>query len=330
MSDDGDRGELDRVSHGPPPVTPDRAARALEAALGSLRPSSRRTYAGHWRRLAAHHGYEPADFVAVFLHLDPMDAAALVGDYLEHLERNGKSARYRHTCVGAVFGMLRRWRAAGVTDLDLRDLIHAPKLRQGRGRADVPKPAEAEALIGTVRAAAEAGSPHARRDLALVLLLHDSGLRRGEAIGLRVGDYSAAEQCVWVRSKGADMREPQPVSDRGRAALEAWIDGRIGDPTAPIFPARAWGLEPMEGADVYYTIGVWCERAGLRKIAPHLLRHACGTELAKRGATLAEVQRFLRHATPAQSMRYFAEDRARGVELARSFDVDPDQACGAT
>lgn len=298
-------------------------ARALELALGSLRPSSAACYAGHWRRLAEHHGYTPADFVAIFLRLGPTDAAELLREYLAHMERIGRSARYRHTCVGAVFGMLRRWRAAGLTDLDLRDLVRAPKIRQGRGREDVPTPAEVEQLIACVAAAAEAGDWRPARDLALVLLLYTGGIRRGEAVGLRVSDYDRREQCVWVLSKGHDMREPQPIGDRALTALESLLELERRPAEWSLLASSPGIRRAMTGGDVYYAIGLWCDRAGLRRIAPHLLRHACGTQLAKGGASLTEVQRFLRHATPGQSVRYFGEDRARGVELARSLDLTP-------
>lgn len=288
--------------------------RALSMALGGLKASTRRTYAGHWARMAAHFGSEPQDFVAVFLRMTRSDAAALVQDYIEQLEREGKSVRTRATAVGAVLGMLRRWRAAGVTDLDLRELVRAPKLRH-YGRRDVPTQADVRALLGCT---IMAGDRDSLRDRALIMLLHDSALRRGEVASLRVRDIDAGRQAVWVLRKGRDGRVDQAVSRRAMRALAQLANGRNGDD--PVFVGRTGA--PMDGSAIYYVLRKRSRQAGLDPITPHQLRHACITELARRGHNIDALQPYADHADPSQTAAYMADVEGAARALAETFDED--------
>lgn len=299
---------LEAVIVGELAAADDEQATALLLALSTLRPSTRKQYASVWRRFACHYGHDPAAFVRVLLTMTPTEAALTINGYVEHLRRSGCAPRTCANVVGAVLGMLRRWRAAGLTELDVRDLVRAPKVRS-YGRRDVPDADAVEYLIEWTRQASDELAP---RDLAIILLLHDSALRRSEVAGLRRCDYDPARRAVWIRSKGLDDRERQPVSQRAAAALAPFF----GDSSDAMF--RGARGRPIRGDGIFALLRSRCEQAELDPIGPHKLRHAGLTRLASR-YPLHEVQRYARHASPDQTAGYVA-DAQRGTELADVFD----------
>jgi len=72
------------------------------------------------------------------------------------------------------------------------------------------------------------------RDRALVRLLYDLGLRRGEAVGLDLEDVDLQAGTVSVLGKGRTEREYLTLPEPTKAALEAWVAVR-GDSPGPLF-----------------------------------------------------------------------------------------------
>ncbi len=125
-----------------------------------------------------------------------------------------------------------------------------------------------------------------KRNLALVLLMHDMGLRRGECIGLDLVDVSLGgdRSTVSVVGKGQTEAVLLTVPPKPRLALQAWVAAR-GDEPGPLFvrldPAAGLGsLERMTGDAVCRMVRALSRRAGLgREARPHGLRHQGITRL---------------------------------------------------
>ena len=66
----------------------------------------------------------------------------------------------------------------------------------------------------------------AARDAALVRLMFDLGLRRGEVTGLDLEDLEAKERRLWIRGKGRAQKEVRTLPEPTLAALTAWIGVR--------------------------------------------------------------------------------------------------------
>jgi integrase/recombinase XerC len=182
---------------------------------------------------------------------------------------------------------------------------------------------------------AAARQPDARkaaRDVALVRLLFDRALRRGEVVGLDLTHVVLGEdaipRAVLVRAKGKRERESLTLPPKTAAALAAWMSARGTEPGA-LFVAldpgagragrggRPRGLaDRLSGEGVAHILATLGASLGVR-VRPHGLRHTAITALLDSGAGLREAQRFSRHADPRTLMRYDDNRSDISGEMAR-------------
>ena len=181
------------------------------------------------------------------------------------------------------------------------DLVERPAVRYS-GEFETLRPDEVLALV---RAAA---SP---QDGAIYLTAAFTGLRLGELLALRWRDVDFGLQRLQVRRNYTDRREKAPKSGRVRSApmvdeVMAALDAlsRRAEFTGPdelVFPNAVgehecgWSLRRR-----YYAA---LERAGLRRLRFHDLRHCFGTIAAQR-LPLPTVQGYMGHAHISTTMRY--------------------------
>jgi len=156
----------------------------------------------------------------------------------------------------------------------------------------------------------------AKRNLALVRLLHDLGLRRGEAIAMNLDDVDldAGENGEGqIRITGKGKREPEFLSltsAPARDALREWIEARGNEP-GPLFirldrAADGEHLERLTGDSVCRMVRRVSKLAKLKREArPHGLRHQAITRaLDKTHGNVREVRKFSRHVKLETLMRY--------------------------
>ena len=157
-------------------------------------------------------------------------------------------------------------------------------------------------LLDLARSDAAAGTARGLRDLALLRLLHDLALRRGEAVGLDLADVDldGSPATVAVVGKGKLVASRLSLSRQARAALAAWVAAR-GPGPGPLFVRldRAGpGRGRLTGESVRRLVGGLGRRAGLaRAVRPHGLRHQAITAALDAGRDVRDVRRFSRHAS---------------------------------
>lgn len=156
-----------------------------------------------------------------------------------------------------------------------------------------------------------------RRDRAILRLLYDLGLRRGEVVSLDDDDVNLTAGLIYVRGKGRREKVPLTLPEPTKGALAAWREVR-GDAPGPFFTNfdRARKGEGRLSADhVYRIVRGLGEKAGI-KARPHGLRHTAITEACKAaqsaGIGLEEVLDFSRHRSVQVLMLY--RDRERNVQ----------------
>lgn len=135
------------------------------------------------------------------------------------------------------------------------------------------------------------------RDVALLRLMHDLGLRRGEVVGLDVGDVDVAGKRLRVLGKGRTEAEPITLPERTLEALVFWLAVR-GEAPGPLFlnyDRAGKGSGRLSGAAVYHVVTTLGERLGV-VARPHGLRHtAITTALDLTKGDVRAVQKFSRH-----------------------------------
>ena len=166
------------------------------------------------------------------------------------------------------------------------------------------------------------------RERAFVRLLASVALRIGAVAGLRWADVwddpGAAIRTRWeVLEKLGHIRVVVPRESL-RRALEDWRTAamRRGPRPVYVFEARA-GRRPTERG-LHKLLQRLCRRAGLpRPIPPHAFRRYVVGEGIRRGASLAEMSRFLGHRGVSTTMRYYWTEDDAGAAMIHTLDAPP-------
>ena len=148
-------------------------------------------------------------------------------------------------------------------------------------------------------------SRYPMRDIALITLLLDTGLRIGEAIGLRLDDIGWVTGTLQVDGKTGPR--VVPFGRKTKAALKAYIDRerRSTEPTTRVVFLTRTG-EPMNTAMASHHVVHLVRQAGVTvsKAGPHTLRHTFALEFMRAGGDAFSLQKLLGHSTLDMTRRY--------------------------
>jgi site-specific recombinase XerD len=155
------------------------------------------------------------------------------------------------------------------------------------------------------------------RDYCLLLLMARHGLRASEACGLVLSDIDLKEKILHVTRLKRGKRATHPLYNGEVKAINDWLAVRrkmnvkcdvvfISERSTPLSRFSAWAL-----------VRSCAESAGLASlnIHPHMLRHACGYDLANRGADTRLIQGFLGHQNIQHTVKYTELDPKRFANL---------------
>ena len=148
-----------------------------------------------------------------------------------------------------------------------------------------------------------------KRDRALLALLLACGLRRHEAVALRLEDLQQREEhwaIVDMVGKGGHIRTV-PVPDWVRNELNEWLiaaaidRGRLFRRVNRV--GRAWGEGITEKA-VWHIVKESAKTVGIARLAPHDLRRTCARLCHASGGELEQIQFLLGHVSVQTTERY--------------------------
>jgi len=166
------------------------------------------------------------------------------------------------------------------------------------------------------------------RDKAMLELMYAAGLRASEVGLLCTKDYTPALGVLLVNGKGGKQRIV-PIGDPAQQALDTYItelrseltrfdDGRDGGRLLLSHTGR-----PLERVAVWQIVRRCAQRAGMKNVHPHMLRHSFATHLLAGGADLRVVQELLGHSDIATTQVYTHVDRSRLREVVRQCHPRP-------
>lgn len=148
--------------------------------------------------------------------------------------------------------------------------------------------------VETLMLACDTSTTRGRRDLAIVCLLLDSGLRESEVCRLTVADVSMEERRLTVQIKGGNDGDGIFSRDT-QAALSTWLALRPHYAAAgvPNFFVSIGGTLPGTAITpsglrvIFRRLGA---AAGFEKLSPHDLRRSFATLSSKLGAPTRVLQ----------------------------------------
>lgn len=207
------------------------------------------------------------------------------------------------------------------------------KVSRPTPRKDEIRAAEAQALtVDGLRAVLEALEAEPLKWRALVHLMIDTGMRRGEACGLQWADVDLESQVVTIRRNLCYTPQKGVYVDTPKSGKVRDVD--IGPETAALLEAlrgqsegagyvftREGSAEPMHPQSPTRYLKKLSAKCGVPDLHPHKLRHTFASIAITAGADVASVSEALGHSDKAVTLRMYtradAESRKRAAQLFR-------------
>jgi len=306
----------------PSPAEPQRAlavvspvALLLRTWLSDYSPSTREAYLQALQDFARFTRAESVEAaIGRLLASSKQAGAAILAAWREDLlHGRGKAAATINARQAAMRSLL-----AAARDLDLvpwavrlKDLKTIP-YRDTRG----PGLENLQAMLGRAERIREADLRS--RNVLILRLLFDLGLRGSEVVGLDMADVDLPGKRLWILGKGRTQREPLTLPTPTLEALKAWLRKRGGEPgpLLTILSNHKRGRRICRQT-VFRLVRDLGRAVGCRT-SPHKIRHTSVTTAAT-SLSLLEAQRFARHSNPQTTMRYIDNARNTAGTVARTI-----------
>jgi type 1 fimbriae regulatory protein FimB len=140
------------------------------------------------------------------------------------------------------------------------------------------------------------------------------GLRVSEACGLKLSDVDLQAKVMHVKRLKNGVSTTHPLYNGEVKAIKDWMVKRqemsldaltLGAGNTLFISERR---TPLSRSNVCVLVHNYAKAAGLAElnVHPHMLRHACGYDLANRGFDTRGIQGYLGHANIQHTVRYTA------------------------
>lgn len=252
---------------------------------------------------------------------------AMVNALLLSMQKEGLSQSTRMKVYTTLLGI---FKAAYLQDLvgkNPMDKVQRPQLGK-----DELKPEIEAYTAGELRYILDCLELAPLKWQALIWLLCDSGIRRGEAVGLKWEDIDfpngkatirrsmgyTPEDGVFEGTTKANRQRTIDLSDKvlallkkwreeqAQTCLSAWVFNRDADRSA----------EPMHPQSPTAYLARFGKRYGIEKLHPHKLRHSFASVSITNGADVVSVSEKLGHANAGFTLRQYAHANAESIKKA--------------
>lgn len=159
-------------------------------------------------------------------------------------------------------------------------------------------------------------SPQQQRDLLLLCLFAEHGLRVGELLGLRVGNVHLAEGTLTFYRPKTKKTTTHRLTAETRAALVAYLQHHPAQTEATASLLLTTSRLHKDGSNGRLQPTAMSYRAlqkraehfgrqmGLVTVSAHDFRHYCATDMARKGYELKRLMDWFGWTSPAMAMRY--------------------------
>lgn len=245
-------------------------------------------------------------------HLPDDDLSALtrrnLTDYLAL-----RSATVKPASVWTDYKCAHRWVAWLVSEDELTTNVMA-KMRPPR-QPVTPVATYTDDELSRLLAACEGRGRRERRDMALMRLLVDTGLRRGEASALRPDDILLDQGLAMVTGKGKTRYIA--FGPKTAVALERWL--RMTADMPPLRGGTLFGLTP---SGLYQTVVERGKRAGVQGTKTHRHRHTWATHMLQANVSESDLMLLAGWSESSMVRRYTAASATeRAIATARRVAI---------
>lgn len=247
--------------------------------------------------------------VMAFLNLARLEAKSLVLDYKAQLMARGLSSATINRRLAAIRALVNFAYEAGQCEWTL--LIRNEKVKPYRDTTGISREAYRQVLAVLDRTTVKG-----KRDFALLRLLWDNALRRGEVSNADIKHFDPEARTMAIYGKGTGRQtEIIDLSQPTTAALQEWLLTREAvPPEAPLFIAldSANFGHRLTGSAIAWIVKQTCLKAGITKpMSPHKIRHSSITAaLDATNGNVRKVQKLSRH-TQLDTLMIYDDNRQK-------------------
>jgi integrase/recombinase XerD len=164
----------------------------------------------------------------------------------------------------------------------------------------------------------DTSAPQGIRDRAILELLYACGLRVSELAHLKRSNIN--EDSLRISGKGGKERMVPIAESAGR-----WLKRYLQE----VYPKENPGFQhdeiflengrPITRQEIWRIVKTYGEKAGIKKVSPHFLRHSFASHLLEGGMDLRSVQLLLGHQDISTTQIYTHVEERRLVDAHRKF-----------
>jgi integrase len=172
-------------------------------------------------------------------------------------------------------------------------------------------------------AANASGTPADLRARAIMLLCSIYATRCIEIANLTLSDFDWVNETFTLRrAKGGTVQEFPIQFEVGEAILDYLKNVRPHCSCRNLFVTLKTPYRPLNPSSLSDVVGFRIRRLGIEAESkgPHSLRHACATQLLRKGSSLREIAEFLGHRSMS-SVSVYAKCDVGALKIVSSFSL---------
>jgi site-specific recombinase XerD len=245
---------------------------------------------------------------------------AHVDAFLETQTRRGWSRRSLYPLGGRLRSFFHYAACKGWCRSDLASSIELPHLY---ALEDVPRAPSIEQISRLLEDTTSRDDPVEIRDHAILSLLINYGLRRGEVERLTLDDLDWAAETIHVTRPKMRRAQSYPMSvPVGESILHYLRRARPRSRHRALFLTVQAPFRPLSGPSITTMVRMRLTKQGvqLNRRGAHCLRHACAGQLLDAGFTLKQIADHLGHRS-MDTTRIYTKIDLRGLRQVAEIDL---------
>ncbi len=236
------------------------------------------------------------DIVSWFLNLDRHEAISKVYRYKAELLKRGLKEATVNRRLAAIRSLVAYTYKVGACNWNLSG-IQGEKVEIYRDTSGIPAQ-----QVAAMLEVPDQSTFKGKRDYAILRLLWENALRRGEIVKTNIQDFDPENSVLLIHGKGkGSQKEKISLSSKTTQAIKSWLTVRENvEPNAPLFTAldKVHKGHRLTGEAVALIVKITAQAVGIsKKMSPHRMRHSAITAaLEMTNGNVLMVQKLSRHA----------------------------------